>query len=97
MTTRWPGVSSGSRSISGMPMLPPRTAGCAGSAARIACASADVVVLPFVPVTPIVGAGAQPQEQVHLGHQGRRAERRPPVRAATSAWRAARSRGSVVG
>ena len=57
MTTRCSGVSSGSRSTSGMPMFPPRTAGWTGSAARIAAISDDVVVLPFVPVTPIVGAG----------------------------------------
>ena len=38
-------------------MFPPRTAGWRGSAARIAWASAEVVVLPLVPVTPIVGAG----------------------------------------
>ena len=38
-------------------MFPPSTAGCAGSAARMAAASDAVVVLPFVPVTPTVGAG----------------------------------------
>ena len=38
-------------------MLPPRTTGWAGSAASRAAVSDDVVVLPFVPVTPIVGQG----------------------------------------
>ncbi len=56
-TTRWSGVSSGSRSTSGLPMLPPRIAGWASSVARSAWVRADVVVLPFVPVIPIVGAG----------------------------------------
>ena len=37
-------------------MFPPRTTGWTGSAARIAAVSEAVVVLPFVPVTPIVGA-----------------------------------------
>ena len=57
MTTRWSGVSAGRSSTSGRPMLPPSSTGWAGSAARRAAMSDDVVVLPFVPVTPIVGAG----------------------------------------
>ena len=57
MTTRWRAVSSGSRSTSGVPLLPPSTTGWAGSPARIAAIRAEVVVLPFVPVTPTVGAG----------------------------------------
>ena len=64
-----PGVSSGSRSTSGIPMLPPRTTGWAGSAARIAAVSDDVVVLPFVPVTPIVGAGQSRRKRSGLGHE----------------------------
>ena len=78
-------------------MLPPRTTGCAGSAARIAAVSDEVVVLPFVPVTPIVGRRAQAQEQVGLRDErgrrrvaGRAGARRGPASAA-------RSRGSVVG
>ena len=60
--------------------------------------AASVVVLPLVPVTPIVGDGAQPQEQVRLADtragastsRRRRAPRRAP-------GAAPRSRGSVVG
>ena len=52
-------------------MLPPSTTGWTGSAARMAAVSEAVVVLPFVPVTPIVGADAQAQEQVGLGDEGR--------------------------
>ncbi len=58
-------------------MLPPRTAGWTGSAARIACASEAVVVLPLVPVTPDGRRRAQPEEQVRLADQGRDA--RVPV------------------
>ncbi len=54
------------------PMFPPRTAGWLGSAARSAAASAEVVVLPFVPVTPIVGAGHRRRNEVRLGHERRR-------------------------
>ena len=96
MTTRWSAVSSGRRSMSGTPMLPPRTAGWIGSAERIACASADVVVLPFVPVTPIVGAG-QRRRNRSASETSAGAEASPPARRATSAWRSARRRGSVVG
>ena len=38
-------------------MFPPRTAGWSRSVASSAWVSAEVVVLPFVPVIPIVGAG----------------------------------------
>ena len=58
--------------------------------------SADVVVLPLVPVTPIGRRRAQAEEQVRLGDE-RRARGSPAARAATSACSAARSRGSVVG
>ena len=57
--------------MSGRPMLPPRMTGWTGSAARIAAVSDEVVVLPFVPVTPTVGTGTQAQEQVRLGHERR--------------------------
>ena len=77
-------------------MLPPRTTGWAGSAARIAAVSDDVVVLPFVPVTPIVGAGHSRRNrsgsETSAGAVGS-----PAARAATSARSAARRRGSVVG
>ena len=96
MTTRWSGVSSGSRSMSGIPMFPPRTTGWLGSAARIVAVSADVVVLPFVPVTPIVGATHRRRNrsgsEMSAGTVGS-----PAARAATIAWSAARRRGSVVG
>ncbi len=46
-------------------MLPPRSTGSA-PCARTAAMSELVVVLPLVPVTPMVTAGTQPQEQVHL-------------------------------
>ena len=54
-------------------MLPPRTAGWIGSAERIACASADVVVLPLVPVTPTVGAGHSRRNRSDLGDERGRA------------------------
>ncbi len=95
-TTRWRSVSSGSRSTMGMPMLPPRMAGCDGSAARMAVARAEVVVLPLVPVTPMVGASHRRRKRsgsdTRAGAVGS-----PAARAATRAWSAARSRGSVVG
>ena len=40
-----------------MPMFPPRIVGWAASAASSAAVSEEVVVLPFVPVTPTVGQG----------------------------------------
>ena len=77
-------------------MLPPRTTGWAGSAARIAAVSDAVVVLPFVPVTPIVGATHRRRKR--SGSDTRAgALASPPARAATSATSAARRRGSVVG
>ena len=51
MTTRSSGRSSGRRSTSGRPMLPPRIARWVGSTASSARVSAEVVVLHFVPVT----------------------------------------------
>ena len=75
-------------------MLPPSTTGWIGSAARIAAISDDVVVLPFVPVTPIVGAG-----QSRRNRSASRDQR--PARAGSPrderSRSAARSRGSVVG
>ena len=92
-----PGVSSGSRSTIGTPMLPPSTTGCAGSAARSAAVSDDVVVLPFVPVTPIVGAGHRRRNRSGSRDE-RRAPRDRPRRGVARARRsAARRRGSVVG
>ncbi|OGO59030.1 MAG: hypothetical protein A2V85_01305 [Chloroflexi bacterium RBG_16_72_14] len=95
-TTRWSGVSSGSRSTSGVPMLPPRTAGWSGSAARIAWASEAVVVLPLVPVTPTVGAGQRRRNRsdspTRAGTSGS-----PAARASTRARSWLRRRGSVVG
>ena len=77
-------------------MLPPSTAGWAGSAARIAAINEAVVVFPFVPVTPTVGATHSRRNrsgsEINAGTDGS-----PAARAATSAWSAARSRGSVVG
>ena len=96
MTTRCSGVSSGSRSTSGMPMLPPRTTGWAGSAASSAAISDDVVVLPFVPVTPIVGAGQSRRNR--SGSETRAgASGSPAARGRDERRSAARSRGSVVG
>ena len=77
-------------------MLPPRIAGWSGSAARIAWASDDVVVLPFVPVTPIVGAGHSRRNRSDSDTSAGAAAS-PAARAATSACSAARRRGSVVG
>ena len=77
-------------------MLPPRTTGCAGSAARIAAVSDEVVVLPFVPVTPIVGAGHRRRNR-SASETSAGAVASPPARASTSARSAARRRGSVVG
>ena len=82
--------------MSGIPMLPPRTAGWDGSVARIAAINDAVVVLPFVPVTPIVGAG-QRRRKRSASETRAGAEGSPPARAARSASSAARSRGSVVG
>ena len=77
-------------------MLPPSTTGCAGSAASSAAVSDDVVVLPFVPVTPMVGAGQRRRNrsasETSAGTVGS-----PPARASTSDRSAARRRGSVVG
>ena len=53
-------------------MFPPRIAGWSGSAARIAWASDDVVVLPFSPGHADRRRRAESQEQVGLGHEGRR-------------------------
>ena len=62
----------------------------------MAAVSEDVVVLPFVPVTPIVGAGHSRRKRsasdTSAGTLGL-----PSMRASTSARRAARRRGSVVG
>ena len=77
-------------------MFPPRIAGCSGSAARIACASELVVVLPFVPVTPIVGAGHSRRNRSDSDTSAGAAAS-PAARAATSAWSCPRRRGSVVG
>ena len=77
-------------------MLPPRTAGWIGSAERIAWASDDVVVLPLVPVTPIVGAGHSRRNR-SASATSAGAVASPPARRATSAWSWARRRGSVVG
>ncbi len=55
-TTRASGPRPSARSTSGDPMFPPSVTGWTGSAARIAAASDEVVVFPFVPVTPTVGA-----------------------------------------
>ena len=78
-------------------MLPPSSTGWSGSAARIAAVSAEVVVLPFVPVTPIVGAGQRRRNRSTSDTSGRRcavAAARAPRPARRSA---ARRRGSVVG
>ena len=77
-------------------MLPPSSTGWDGSAARIAAVSAEVVVLPFVPVTPIVGDG-QRRRKRSASETSAGAAGCPDRRAATSARRAARRRGSVVG
>ena len=76
--------------------MPPSSTGCVGSAARIAAVSAAVVVLPFVPVTPIVGAGHKRRKR-SASETRAGAVRSPDARAATSAASAARRRGSVVG
>ena len=77
-------------------MLPPRMTGCAGSAARIAAVSDEVVVLPFVPVTPTVGTGQRRRNrsasETRAGAAGS-----PAARASTSRRSAARRAGSVVG
>ena len=77
-------------------MLPPRTTGWPGSAARIAAVSEAVVVLPFVPVTPIVGA-MHSRRNRSGSDTSAGADRSPAARAATSVASAARRRGSVVG
>ena len=64
-------------------MLPPRTTGWRGSAARTAAVSEDVVVLPLVPVTPIVGAG----------HSRRNRSTSRPARGGRRRRRRARRRG----
>ena len=71
-------------------MLPPRTTGCAGSAARIAAVSDDVVVLPFVPVTPIVGAG-QRRRNRSASETSAGAVGSPPARAVDQRPRARRA------
>ena len=77
-------------------MFPPSTAGWSGSVARSAAISDDVVVLPFVPVTPIVGAGQSRRNR--SGSETRAgASGSPPRRRSTSARNASRRRGSVVG
>ena len=77
-------------------MLPPSTTGWAGSAASRAAISEDVVVLPLVPVTPMVGAG-QRRRNRSASETRAGTVRSPPARASTSVRRAARRRGSVVG
>src|SRR5262245_26939710 len=77
-------------------MFPPSTAGWRGSAPRIAAVSDDVVVLPFVPVTPVTGAGHRRRNR--SGSETRAGDlASPAARAATNARSAARNRGSVVG
>ncbi len=80
----------------GVPMFPPSTTGCDGSAARMAAVSDEVVVLPFVPVTPMVGATHRRRKRsgsdTSAGASGS-----PAARAATRSVSAARRRGSVVG
>ena len=77
-------------------MFPPSSARWVGSAASRAWASAEVVVLPFVPVTPIVGAGhrrsTRSGSDTSAGAVGS-----PAARASRTVTRAARRRGSVVG
>ena len=58
--------------------------------------SEDVVVLPLVPVTPIVGAGDSRRNR-SASETSAGTVRSPAARASTSARSAARSRGSVVG
>ena len=82
--------------MSGIPMLPPSMAGWVGSAARIVAVRADVVVLPFVPVTPMVGATHRRRNRSG-SEMSAGASVSPAARAATIAWRAVRNRGSVVG
>ena len=68
-------------------MLPPRMTGCDGSAARSVAVRADVVVLPFVPVTPMVGATHSRRNR--SGSETRAgASGSPSARAPTSAWSA---------
>jgi hypothetical protein len=82
--------------MSGDPMFPPSSAGCDGSAASSAWASEAVVVLPFVPVTPTVGAGQRRRNrsgsETTAGAVGS-----PAARRATRSASALRRRGSVVG
>ena len=56
-TTRCARVSSGRRSTSGTPMLPPSSTGVGRCAPGWPRSATMVVVLPFVPVTPTIGAG----------------------------------------
>src|SRR3989442_8394441 len=76
-------------------MLPPSATGCAGSAARTAAMSDEVVVLPFVPVTPIVGAG-QRRRNRSASDTSTGVPLMSPARRATSAFKASLIRGSVV-
>ena len=82
--------------MSGWPMLPPRMTGWAASAARIAAVSDEVVVLPFVPVTPTVGTGHRRRKR-SASDTSAGTVRSPPARASTNARNAARRPGSVVG
>src|SRR5439155_20428643 len=77
-------------------MFPPRTTGWPGSASRTAAISDDVVVLPFVPVTPIVVDG-QRRRNRSASETIAGAVGSPDPRAATNARSAPRRRGSVVG
>ena len=96
MTTRCSGVSSGSRSMSG-------DADVAAQDRRVDRVGGEDRVRQRRRRRLALGAGdadrrrrAQPEEQVRLGDQrGRRGV--AAGRAATRAWSAARSRGSVVG
>ncbi len=75
--------------MSGRPMLPPSMTG-SGPAASTAATRELVVVLPFVPVTPIVDAGQSRRKRSTSLTTGTRPD-------ASTAARAARRRGSVVG
>ena len=77
-------------------VYPPNKRGRALGAASSAWASADVVVLPFVPVTPIVGAGHSRSTR-SASDTIAGAPSSPAARASRTAASAARRRGSVVG
>ena len=77
-------------------MFPPRTTGCEASAARMAAVSADVVVLPFVPVMPTVVAGHSRRKRSGSLTSGG-APRSPAAAAATIGAMAARRAVSAVG